>query len=456
MVFGKPISDLKFEDIQELQKNDVRESVVLEYKSLFETHRQGTDETLKGVSALANTFGGHILYGIKDRGGQHSGQVESIPGLDPIPNFKQTLLEWAVRWLYPPVTDIQVSDPIPVAGGAKVCYVVHVPASMSAPHFVETRKGCYIRVRVDEHSMTFEPKLATLDEILRLTDRRKAMIRRREELRRTALRRWEARGRRIRRPYGTGKPVPSVLLWAVPEFPIERLIEPGGLHHALTRANVSYSLQHETYLPDVTGAPTREPIGAYPWEHSNWFSQQDAVIIEKPGFEWDSHLEVSAFGSVLACQQLAHAWKLGDKDIEGPERNHLIGYPLLYMLFLRNLLRALGYGGPALVRVELRDIRGVPIDHLETTWGLSECLGRPAHAKSLADDTVSWEEGVSPATLGSDLARYAVAAYRRLAFAVGCRDAYERPDDKTILGWGLARMGLHETELRPPGNLEGK
>ncbi len=173
MAFGKPVSQLNLRDIQELQEEDVREGLTLEYKS----ENPGKEGVLKELCAFANTFGGHLILGVKEFD-QERGRIAAIPGLDRIPNFEQKLRQWAVQWLYPPLTDIQVSDAIPVADPNKVCYVVHIPASLSAPHFLEKRKGCYIRI--ESHSMTFEPTLATLDEILRLTDRRRALIEARE------------------------------------------------------------------------------------------------------------------------------------------------------------------------------------------------------------------------------------------------------------------------------------
>jgi len=436
MAFGKLLSDIAFSDIEQLQKNDVRESVVLEYKSQFKSGDAGRDDVLKEISAFANTFGGYLIFGIEDKGGQERGQIKSIPGVDPVPNLKQTLVQWAVEWVYPPLVDIEVSDPTPVGKQNKVCYVVHVPASMSAPHFVLEREGCY--VRVGEHSMTFEPKLATLDEVLRLTDRRKAIIQHRESIVQTALTRWEARARR---ELDGGRQAPGILLWAVPQFPSKRLLDASELHDAACQAGVKYASPHTTTVYDTGGKACMADMDEFPWGQARWFSQQDAVVFEDPGPKPNSHLEVSAWGSVFLAQHLFREQSYRNTLRRSPHvcRPDLIVYPLLYLLFLRKLLRRIGFDAQVLGHVELRNIRGVTVKELHKTWQSSEFLDGPDYACSLADDTVSWEETLTSAKLAADadLRHFAVVAYRRLAFGVGCLDAYENPSDDKIIEWGV-------------------
>ncbi len=52
-----------------------------------------------------------------------------------------------------------------------MCYVISVPESEFAPHFLKGRKGLY--VRTDEFSSRFEPLLATEHELRYLLDRRR-------------------------------------------------------------------------------------------------------------------------------------------------------------------------------------------------------------------------------------------------------------------------------------------
>jgi hypothetical protein len=427
MVFGKLLSDLAFDDIEQLQRNDVRESVVLEYTSQFESGDAGRDDVLKKVSAFANTFGGYLLFGIEEKGRQGRGQIKSIPGVDPIPNLKQTLIQWAVGWVYPPLVDIEVSDPIPVGNQNKVCYVVYVPASMSAPHFLLERGGCHVRVRVDEHSMTFEPLLAKQDEIWRLTERRKALVDHRNEIIRTATKRWQDLGTPRLTMYN--QPAPAILFYALPEFPAQRVIEPRGLHPLLEQAAVQHS--------------------RWAWHGCSWSAQQDTIVVRGSAGRDPSHLELTTWGSLFVAEHLflEAAGRTGPVCSADVKRQQLIAYPALWLTFLRNLLRHIGFEAGVLVRVELRHVRGIPIQDLEPTWELSRKTEKLEHACSLADDTVWWEETLSAAQLQSNLSRHAVAVYRRLAFGVGCRDAYERPGDDEIMQWGCGWLGLNERDL---------
>lgn len=72
------------------------------------------------------------------------GRIEALPGIDVQSGYKQKI----------------VDDPIAVSPGSpKVCFVIHVPESDVAPHFLNGRKGVW--VRTDEFSPRFEARLAT-------------------------------------------------------------------------------------------------------------------------------------------------------------------------------------------------------------------------------------------------------------------------------------------------------
>lgn len=445
MVFGKLVSQLAFDDLERLKQEDIRESVVLEYKS----QDPGRDSVLKELSAFANTFGGHLIFGVKEKESQR-GQIESIPGIYPIRNFDQTLRQWAIEFLYPPLTDFYVSDPVPTGQDNRVCYVVHVPASSSAPHFVETRRGCYLRV--SEHSMAFEPKLATLDEILRLTDRRRAILQERTRIVRDGKKRWKNRGQWTLPGSVAPAPSPTMLFWAVPEFPVRHVVDPKCLWDLAESARVEYRKDSALAFHQAGGSGAAAS-SKFPSEFSGKFSQQDALLFEVPGFQYRSHMEITAWGSFLVAQELVCKWNLEGHPHQGPERCHLIMYPMLYLLFLRNLLRNTGFEAPVLVRCELTSIRGVLIQNLERCWGGVQapqaCGESAAHgfAASGADDSMWWQRRLSAADLAEGLPDCAVAAYRQMAFGVGCLDAYEKPPNEQILKWGLRHLQLKEADL---------
>lgn len=108
------------------------------------------------------------------------GRLNDLHGVALQPGFKQKIIQWCFDAVSPGLT-VEVSDPIPTPrNSSNVCYVIYVPESDLAPHFLNGRKGIYIRT--DEFSQRFEPKLATQDELLALFERRRGIVQRRQDL----------------------------------------------------------------------------------------------------------------------------------------------------------------------------------------------------------------------------------------------------------------------------------
>ena len=84
-----PISDLGQADFQRLVSNEVGEGRRIEYKlTLPGPDRKEKREFLADVSAMANAWGGDIIYGIddeRDSDGQSTGVPGELTGLS-IPN----------------------------------------------------------------------------------------------------------------------------------------------------------------------------------------------------------------------------------------------------------------------------------------------------------------------------------------------------------------------------------
>lgn len=76
-------------DLKKLIQDEIEESTVLEYKSSFATqNKKWKEELAKDISALANSNGGNIIFGIREKecdGGN------SIPEkLIPVPNTEMS------------------------------------------------------------------------------------------------------------------------------------------------------------------------------------------------------------------------------------------------------------------------------------------------------------------------------------------------------------------------------
>lgn len=137
-IFAKPVSQIAQADLQELLNDRAVENLRLEFKREVPTK----DETLKKLSSFANTIGGMIVIGAE--AGSGDGRLVGLPGVDPHSGYRQTIVQWCFDGASPPL-DVDVSDAIPTGQGNKVCYVLSVEESDRAPHFLNGRKGVYVR-----------------------------------------------------------------------------------------------------------------------------------------------------------------------------------------------------------------------------------------------------------------------------------------------------------------------
>lgn len=208
-IFSKPLSRLEPADLLDLLQDRAVENARLEFKSEV----PNKDETLKKLSSFANTFGGFMVIGAKANSAD--GRIEELPGVDAQDGYKQKVVDWCFGGASPPLS-VEVSDPIPAPSeGGKVCYIVRVRESDVAPHFLNGRKGVW--VRTDEFSSRFEARLANEAELAHLLDRRKAILDRRAEL--------LARARKRLATYVSGARVPRFEVCFCPRFPARPLCQ---------------------------------------------------------------------------------------------------------------------------------------------------------------------------------------------------------------------------------------
>ena len=138
-IYTKIIDNLTSADLQELLDEHAVENIRLEFK----LERPGKDETLKKLSSFANTYGGYLIIGTKARSAD--GVLIELPGIDQARGFKQQIVQWCYDGASPPI-EVFVSPPIPApSDSTEICYVIYVPESEEAPHFLNSRKGVYIR-----------------------------------------------------------------------------------------------------------------------------------------------------------------------------------------------------------------------------------------------------------------------------------------------------------------------
>jgi len=140
---GKPLEAINWQDLVTLVEANVAESPVLDYKALLPASNDaGKKELLADISAMANTSGGVILYGITEARDEEDGKTdrpESLVGLAGTnAAHEQQRLEQVIRsGLDPPLARFLVR---PIFNADRSTYVmaIGVVSSMLAPHAVAT------------------------------------------------------------------------------------------------------------------------------------------------------------------------------------------------------------------------------------------------------------------------------------------------------------------------------
>ena len=328
-IFTKPLSELRSADLQELISDGAVENIRLEFKSEV----PNKDETLKKLSSFANTFGGFMVVGAKANSAD--GRIQDLNGVDEEPGYKQKLVQWSFEAVVPPLS-IEVSDPIPApSGNGRVCYVVYTPESDTAPHFLNGRKGIW--VRTDEFSARFEARLADERELQQLLDRRNLIRARRASLAERARKRFEIfAGAKLVGP----QQFPAFFTFCIiPRFPARQLCEQDKLRSFTEPSEANWVSWRQVIFPD-------------PGAHS--MSQHESQIILNAA-RGLSFFEVNVWGLLFYGVRV-------DENDSGEHGIHLfrfIGYILLFVRHAGRLLRRMGYSGPLHIESSLGPIWGI-------------------------------------------------------------------------------------------------
>jgi len=123
------------EDIQSLIQHGIDEGITLEYKQELDKDNK---EIAKDISALANTNGGTLIYGIKsqDRTPADINWLDGSGIEERIQNIVATTIQ-------PKLEGMQVIRLPNPDNDSEAVYIVNIPKSLNAPHMVYNRY--YIR-----------------------------------------------------------------------------------------------------------------------------------------------------------------------------------------------------------------------------------------------------------------------------------------------------------------------
>lgn len=377
-IFTKPISQINTQDLDDLVIRQAVENVRLEFKRDV----PGKDEMIKKLSSFANTFGGFMIVGAEAN--SKDGRIESLPGVDPQPSYKQTVVQWCADAVTP-FLDVNVSDPIPTpSANGKVCYVLFMRESDLAPHFLNGRKGVYIRT--NEFSKRFEARLANETELRHLLDRRKIIRDRRTNLLQRARQRFRTFIERRYRELSNGKENIGCRFdfSIIPRFPAEPLCDHSRLMSLVPSKKLNWR---------QVGFP-RDSIGS--------ISQHESIIVLRPGTSF-SILEANIWGLLFYATEIERQ----EKTYSGIHLYHFLGQLLVFMEHSRMVTHELGYTGPLLLQMKMEAMCGIPWIYSE---GGNTIVTGPASylddEVSLTIHTISEELDQRPDKIALDILRY--------------------------------------------------
>ena len=149
------MDDIDENDIAYLMKNQIDESKDLEYKRDLPGASDGEiHKFLSQVSSLANTIGGHIIYGVDAKDG-----IPTAPRPIQIDNPDKEILRLQEMTLYGIAPRIQEIEIHPVESGSQGYFIIiRVPSSWNSPHMVSRNKSSkfYGRTSRGKHQLDVE------------------------------------------------------------------------------------------------------------------------------------------------------------------------------------------------------------------------------------------------------------------------------------------------------------
>ncbi|MDD4051160.1 MAG: ATP-binding protein [candidate division Zixibacteria bacterium] len=129
---GKPLRELRETDLHTLVKDQVRESIALDFKLKYDSpNLKGQNEVLKDITAMANAQGGRIFIGIRDE----KDVAAEIVGIPDAEVWEKQINGWCKVWIDPKIAGLEIFL-ISLAKGGHVI-AIGIPESRNKPHLVK-------------------------------------------------------------------------------------------------------------------------------------------------------------------------------------------------------------------------------------------------------------------------------------------------------------------------------
>lgn len=361
MLFTKEITKITFEDVVNFCKEQIRESINLDYKREFPTDLEKT------ISSFANTMSGLIIIGVEDKDGKPKLPVR---GLKYEKGFSERVTNIILSNIYPPVfPEIQVCDPV----RNRTFIIIRVPQSNMTPHYIRHRTKIYIRTS----DITQPERLAPAEQIEWLWNRRKKSEELRELLYATASERYN---NYIKLHKLSGIPFGEATISIAPLYPTEPYKSPQEIKQISETIKAKGYHEEFPYLQYGKIRPIQGGIATF------LFNKETKDI---------DYTELNQFGLIYHKEDLGYLEKIktekeGVEKIEEVKRTYFVQIIKLIDLFLEasaNLYEKLGYWGLVEFKFSLEKLLGIEL------MEIGERMFRPPWEQDniSVDERVKWQ-----------------------------------------------------------------
>ena len=367
MLFSIPTAKLKYDDILDFIKQNHREGVGLDYKEDFPKNLEKT------ICALANTYGGTVIIGVKDNDGLP--EIESR-GVEFKLGYEERVIRISVDNIFPPIIpEVAVCEKDGLA-----FVVVRVPQGRETPYTVG-RNRVYIRTG----NTNTPDDLATLDRIDWISQGRKKA----DEYRNIIIKSMADRSRNRESIQDLQIPFGIVSISLGPTHPWEPLFKDRDMPDL--RAKISVNAYSVSF--PVVGSNVRTVQGGVSYfEHSKSTGDYN-------------YLEINKFGYLFYKEDMGEqkVEKRPDGTSEVKERKiqpfKIIRAVDLLLNSARKLYAINNFQGNLRLTVQAEKLLKIPV----TPFPGQHVWGNPYQTS--VDDQLLWSQDWSPAELESFEAR---------------------------------------------------
>lgn len=284
MLYTKAINEITWSDIENFCNQRITEGLHLDYKRDFPNNLEKT------ISAMANTFGGIILIGVKED--EQSKPVVPIAGIDFIRGLEERV--WNI--ILTNITPI-VQPEITVAlnqDNTKAIVLIRINQSHQAPHAISNNEMVYLRTG----NVTTLEKRANLGELEWLQNQRRRSVSLRKQIIESANERFKYF---FEKKTDETNIVGQVSFSICPIFPKEMLRTPSDLNRIYSDIRVR-NFKYVLPLPDRS---------------RGIIVQNGSILSEVNGLNNSHHNEINSFGLYFYTETNLNTFT--DHDQEGSE-----------------------------------------------------------------------------------------------------------------------------------------